>query len=83
LRKKVMVALENINPDNVLGDVCRSFREGQTGEDVHPDIFELILPATVAQVRYLQYLLVSAISPDGEHPPLRYQEENRFDISLY
>jgi hypothetical protein len=33
---------------NVLGDVCRSFREGQTGEDVHVDIFELILPATVA-----------------------------------
>jgi len=34
---------------NVLGDVCRSRREGQTGEDIHQDIFELHCPTTAAQ----------------------------------
>jgi hypothetical protein len=32
--------VENIFFSYVLGDVCRSRREGQTGEDVRQDIFE-------------------------------------------
>jgi hypothetical protein len=41
-------SVENIYNNNVLGGVCRSRREGQTGEDVRQDIFELS-PANVAK----------------------------------
>ena len=34
-------SVENLIFTNVLGDGCRSRREGQTGEDVRQDIFDL------------------------------------------
>ena len=36
-----MGSAENLVFTNVLGGVCRSRREGQTGEDFHQEIFEL------------------------------------------
>ena len=44
---KKIGSVEIIVFHNVLGDVCRSHREGQTGEDFLQEIFELI-PATAA-----------------------------------
>jgi len=37
-------SVENLIFTNVLGDGCRSRREGQTGEDVRQDIFDLHCP---------------------------------------
>jgi len=45
---KKIGSVEIIVFHNVLGDVCRSHRDGQTGEDFLQEIFELI-PATAAQ----------------------------------
>jgi hypothetical protein len=42
----------------ILGNVCCSRRDGQTGEDVYQDIFELI-PATAAFRKYsLEYFFM-------------------------
>jgi hypothetical protein len=35
------ISVENIYSNNVLGGVCRFRKEGQTGEDVLQDIFDL------------------------------------------
>ena len=42
-RKEFTGSVEIIVFHNVLGDVCRSCMEGQTGEDVLMDIFEMRL----------------------------------------
>ena len=49
-KEQIIGSVEIIVFHNVLGDVCRSRREGQTVEDVPQDIFELT-PGTVALQR--------------------------------
>jgi len=78
------VSVETINNTNVLGDVCRSRREGQTGEDVRQDIFDLHRPRHCGKVEHCLLTIFSShpYPPVTGDTPFVISIENRFGISF-